>query len=198
MDQNRRHKLLSVHRKGKWDAWSWSDLPIIMWALRQRQNLQPGCCKPHVFSLTQNLPGPDLALQTYTGHSLTQKATTSAGHHQPGFGRRSQAGDVWSLSLSSMLASHTFWLGALLVPASAWAFFILKVFFILKWKTKICRFSVLSDFLWFWRPRCLIHTINRLLSYFIYIALFQTRQISYPVHNVSKNNKYQPQCYEMF
>lgn len=43
-----------------------------MWALRQRQNLQPGCCEPHVFSLAHSLPGPRSALQTYTGHSPTQ------------------------------------------------------------------------------------------------------------------------------
>lgn len=114
------------------------------------------------------------------------KATAPAGHHQPGFGR----GQVKPLPLfhagfphlptaePSMPNSQGLGLGPL------------------KWKTKICRFSVLSDSLWFWRPHCLIHTINGLLSYFIYIALFQTRQIAYPVPKVSRNNKYQPQCYE--
>lgn len=121
-----------------------------------------------------------------TLNTLQPKATAPAGHHQPGFGRRW----VKPLPLSHAGFPHLP-TGEPSVPDSEGL-----GLGPLKWKTRICRFSVLSDSLWFWRPHCLIHTINRLLSYFINIALFRTRQISSPVPNVSRNNKYQQQRYE--
>lgn len=121
-------------------------------------------------------------------HTQTPSARASWPWCQPGFGGTPAAGDVWPRSLSFMPASHFSRSGGPLV--SAWVGVWLCH---LNWKTQTCRFADLSDFLWFWRPRSLTHTINRLLSYFIYIALFQTGQISYPLSTVSKNNKYEPQ-----